>query len=95
MQLKHLPTGLVVKSQATRSRAQNRKIARELLAARLDERRNGDQSRTAIVGDVRRRKKASAAKKSQRKYRKLEENEASAEKVIEDAGQDEVSQKPS
>ncbi|KAL8371700.1 hypothetical protein RB595_001485 [Gaeumannomyces hyphopodioides] len=73
VQLKHIPTGLVVKCQATRSRDQNRKIARDLLAAKLDVMYNGDKSRQAIVADAKRKKKASAAKKSKRKYRKLEE----------------------
>ncbi|EJT74149.1 peptidyl-tRNA hydrolase domain-containing protein [Gaeumannomyces tritici R3-111a-1] len=73
VQLKHIPTGLVVKCQATRSRDQNRKIARDLLAAKLDVMFNGEQSRQAIVADSKRKKKASAAKKSKRKYRKLEE----------------------
>ncbi|KLU88815.1 peptidyl-tRNA hydrolase domain-containing protein [Magnaporthiopsis poae ATCC 64411] len=73
VQLKHIPTGLVVKCQATRSRDQNRKIARDLLAAKLDVMYNGEKSREAIVADAKRKKKASAAKKSKRKYRKLEE----------------------
>ncbi|KAK4241456.1 RF-1 domain-containing protein [Achaetomium macrosporum] len=71
VQLRHIPTGIVVKSQATRSRSQNRKIARELLAARLDELINGTQSRTAIVSEVKKKRAASKAKKSRRKYRKL------------------------
>lgn len=83
VQLKHLPTGIVVKSQATRSRSQNRAIARNLLAARLDELHNGDASRSAAVGDLKRRKRASAAKKSRRKYRaheaEREEGEAGEE----------------
>jgi hypothetical protein len=60
----------VVKSQATRSQSQNRKIAREILAAKIDDLLNGDQSRSAIVGEVKRRRAASAAKKSRRKHRK-------------------------
>ncbi|CCE63745.1 hypothetical protein TPHA_0F02650 [Tetrapisispora phaffii CBS 4417] len=36
VQLKHLPTGVVVSCQETRSREQNRKIAREKLALELD-----------------------------------------------------------
>ncbi|KAM0504981.1 hypothetical protein ACHAP8_002374 [Fusarium lateritium] len=78
VQLKHIPTGIVVKSQATRSRDQNRKYARELLAQRVDELRNGDQSRSAIVGRVKEKKAASASKKSRRKYKKLEEEKAIA-----------------
>ncbi|EXA50682.1 hypothetical protein NW761_000492 [Fusarium oxysporum] len=76
VQLKHIPTGIVVKSQATRSRDQNRKHARELLAQRVDELRNGDQSRSAIVGQVKQKRAASASKKSRRKYKKLEEEKA-------------------
>ncbi|KAJ3486685.1 hypothetical protein NLG97_g6566 [Lecanicillium saksenae] len=78
VQLKHIPTGIVVKSQATRSRAQNRKHAREILAQRLDDLYNGDQSRASIVGAVRKKKSDSAAKKSKRKYKKLEEEKAAA-----------------
>jgi protein subunit release factor A len=76
VQLKHIPTGLVVKSQETRSREQNRKIARQLLAAKLDDMVNGDQSRSAIVSEVKKKKAASAAKKKRRKYKKLEEEKS-------------------
>ncbi|KAI0840278.1 RF-1 domain-containing protein [Hypoxylon sp. FL0890] len=85
VQLKHLPTGIVVKSQATRSRSQNRTIARQLLADKLDQLARGDQSRSAIVGEFKRKKKASSAKKSRRKYRKLEE-----EKQAKAVGQDSI-----
>ncbi|KAI1738476.1 RF-1 domain-containing protein [Xylaria scruposa] len=73
VQLKHIPTGLVIKCQATRSRTQNRNIARQLLADKLDDMTRGDESRSSIVGEVKRKKKASSAKKSRRKYRKLDE----------------------
>ncbi|KEZ39662.1 hypothetical protein SAPIO_CDS9601 [Scedosporium apiospermum] len=86
VQLKHLPTGIVVKSQATRSRSQNRAIARNILAQRLDELYNGEQSRSAIVGDVKQKKRASASKKSRRKYRKLEEEKRAALGLQEDDG---------
>lgn len=76
VQLKHIPTGIVVKSQATRSRAQNRKHAREILAQKLDDLRNGDESRSNIVGQVKKKRADSAAKKSRRKYTKLEEEKA-------------------
>ncbi|KXH39003.1 RF-1 domain-containing protein [Colletotrichum salicis] len=99
VQLKHIPTGIVVKSQATRSRSQNRKIAREILAEKIDNLQNGDQSRAAIVGDVKRKKAASASKKSKRKYRQLEEekenNEASEVGASEEAIQDETNGDPS
>lgn len=64
----------MVKSQATRSRSQNRKHARELLAQKVDDLLNGEQSRSSIVGEVKKKKAASAAKKSRRKYRMLDED---------------------
>jgi peptide chain release factor len=73
VQLKHIPTGIVVKSQETRSRQQNRKLARLLLAEKLDILEKGDQSRTAIKAEKARAKKASAEKKKRRKYRRLAE----------------------
>jgi peptide chain release factor len=73
VQLKHIPTGIVVKCQETRSRDQNRKIARQHLAMQLDILYNGDKSRAAIVGEAKKKKTASASKKSRRKYRKLAE----------------------
>lgn len=72
----------------------NRKHARELLAQRIDDLKNGDQSRSAIVGEVKRKKTASASKKSRRKYKKLdEEKEAGAKddggtKATDDASKD-------
>lgn len=71
VQLKHLPTGLVVKSQDTRSRSQNRKIARRLLADKLEQMMNGAESRTAIKAETHRKKRASKLKKTRRKYRRL------------------------
>ncbi|KAG6010775.1 hypothetical protein E4U21_004163 [Claviceps maximensis] len=82
VQLKHIPTGIVVKCQATRSRSQNRKEARELLARKLDDLRNGEQSRSSIVGEVKRKKAASALKKSRRKYRQLEQDKATVPTAV-------------
>ncbi|KAH7046701.1 RF-1 domain-containing protein [Macrophomina phaseolina] len=73
VQLKHLPTGIVVKYQGTRSRTQNRKTARRMLAERLEEMEKGEESRTQIKRAAQAKKKASKAKKSRRKYRALEE----------------------
>ncbi|KAI9677658.1 MAG: hypothetical protein M1817_006613 [Caeruleum heppii] len=73
VQLKHLPTGIVVKSQATRSRDQNRKIARTNLAEKLEAMTLGSESRVAVKAEVKRKKKASGDKKRKRKYRRLEE----------------------
>ncbi|KAF1810990.1 peptidyl-tRNA hydrolase domain-containing protein, partial [Eremomyces bilateralis CBS 781.70] len=79
VQLIHIPTGLVVKSQDTRSRSQNRVIARKRLAEALDEREHGEASRSAIKRDRQSKKKSSRAKKSRRKYRKLEEEKSRQE----------------
>ena len=78
VQLKHIPSGIVVKCQSTRSRSQNRKIARTFLAEKLEFLEKGSESRIAIKGEVKRKKKASKEKKSKRKYRALEEAKASA-----------------
>ncbi|KAI9367588.1 RF-1 domain-containing protein [Aspergillus egyptiacus] len=72
VQLIHNPTGVVIKSQATRSRSQNEKIARSLLADKVEQVLNGDQSRLALKAERERKKKASRMKKSRRKYRELE-----------------------
>ena len=72
VQLKHLPSGLVVKSQATRSRSQNRKIARRLLAEKLEVAEKGPESRMAMRAEGKRKRKASMRKKANRKYRALE-----------------------
>ncbi|KAK0100092.1 hypothetical protein ONS95_013096 [Cadophora gregata] len=73
VQLKHIPTGMVLKVQATRSRTQNRKIARQMLAERVEELEKGKESRVAVVGETKRKRKSSAVKKSKRKYRLLDE----------------------
>lgn len=67
-QLKHLPTGIVVQCQATRSQSENRRIGRRLLREKLDGLINGDQSRAAQKGKEILRKKKSAQKKRNRKY---------------------------
>ncbi|MCJ1322649.1 hypothetical protein MMC15_007998 [Xylographa vitiligo] len=82
VQLKHLPTGIVVKSQATRSQSQNRKIARMMLAQKLEFLEKGPESRVALKGERARKKKASSGKKTRRKYRALEEKMGDGEKGI-------------
>jgi protein subunit release factor B len=87
VQLKHLPTGLVVKNQETRSREQNRRNARRLLGEKLEEMEKGEQSRTALKAAKASKKKASASKKSRRKHRKLQEEKG--EEKGDDEGEDE------
>lgn len=73
MQLTHLPTGIVVKSQATRSRSQNYKIAREILAEKIEHLEKGIESRFSKKIERKGLKKRSKEKKAKRKYRALEE----------------------
>lgn len=85
VQLKHIPTGIVVKSQATRSRDQNRKYARQILAEKLDEMEHGADSRIAIKAERARTKKASALKKTKRKYKKLDQEKQAEQTHAEQA----------
>lgn len=64
---------MVIKVQHTRSRDQNRKIARQMLADKIEQLEKGQESRTAVVGATKAKRKASAKKKSKRKYAKLGE----------------------
>ena len=50
VQLLHVPTGIAVRCHKTRSRDLNRKEARRLLQAELDDRLNGAASRRALRG---------------------------------------------
>ncbi|KAG9995949.1 hypothetical protein KCU78_g17688, partial [Aureobasidium melanogenum] len=83
VQLKHLPTGLVIKCQETRSRSQNRNIARRILAERVELLVMGHQSRAALKAEKEKKKKASKNKKARRKYRKLDHGD---DVEIEDSG---------
>ena len=76
MQITHLPTGIVVKSQATRSRSQNHKIANQILAEKVELLQKGDESRAAKKIEVKSKRKASASKKSKRKYKALEDSKS-------------------
>lgn len=80
----------MVKSQATRSRGQNRKIARRLLAEKLEVLDKGAESRTEVKRDRKRRKEASRAKKARRKYRALDAARGEAEGGERAVGEDEA-----
>ncbi|KAH0566400.1 hypothetical protein GP486_000183 [Trichoglossum hirsutum] len=90
VQLKHIPTGLIIKSQATRSRTQNRKIARRLMAEKLEETEKGPESRRAVKAEVAKKRKASKTKKARRKYRNLGERKAAADTGEEQDVDDEI-----
>lgn len=74
VQLTHLPTGIVVKSQHTRSRTQNESIARRILAEKVEVLEKGGESRVVKKQEKMSKKKRSAEKKSRRKYRALAES---------------------
>lgn len=73
VQLTHIPTGLVVQCQYSRSQESNRKRAREILALKLEELQDPENCRTAVVNKRLSMTKASKQKKSNRKYKRLEE----------------------
>jgi len=73
VQLRHKPTGIIVKCQESRSLEENRQIARKWLVRKLDVLENGEESIQEIKKWNVQRKKSSREKKSKRKYRKLEE----------------------
>lgn len=76
VQLTHIATGLVVTSQATRSRDQNRKIARQILAMKIEEMDKGVESRKQIVIARKQMLKQRAKKKTRAKYKKLNEQDS-------------------
>jgi peptide chain release factor len=77
----------VIKCQETRSREENRRIARRLLVGKLDVLENGDESLQGIRKWREVRKKNNREKKSRRKYRRLEEEKKIEGKVSDDAGE--------
>lgn len=86
VQLQHHPTGIVVKSQATRSQSQNRKIARRLLAEKLELMEKGDESRLKIREEKVRKRNMRKRKRSRKKYGKAgekDEKEEEEEEIIE------------
>jgi protein subunit release factor B len=81
VQLKHLPSGLVVKFQGQRSRDYNRKEARRILADKLEAMEKGNESRMALKIQEKARKKASKTKKAKRKYKALAEAKEETKKI--------------
>ncbi|KAJ5248905.1 peptide chain release factor-like protein [Penicillium chermesinum] len=83
VQISHGPSGIVVKCQATRSRSQNEKIARSLLADRIEHQEKGIDSRVSLKAEAARKKKASKLKKAKRKYRSLEDESTECDMELE------------
>ncbi|GLE01021.1 hypothetical protein PINS_up009834 [Pythium insidiosum] len=69
--LKHVPTGLHVRCQETRSLDGNRRIARKLLLQKLDDHVNGALSKRNQKIEKLRKKKANRRAKSKHKYSAL------------------------
>ncbi|KAJ6150235.1 hypothetical protein N7471_001434 [Penicillium samsonianum] len=90
VQIIHKPSGVVIKCQATRSQSQNAKIARSLLADRVEAQEKGDTSRVAIKAAAAKKKKASKMKKTRRKYRELGEGAKEGEIVEEEEDEVEI-----
>ncbi|KAJ1982002.1 hypothetical protein H4R34_001863 [Dimargaris verticillata] len=68
VQLRHKPTDIMIECQETRSRSQNRKIARQRLRDKLDELYNGAQSKAARQAEKLRKRKQRRRQKSKKKY---------------------------
>ncbi|ODV60383.1 Rso55p ASCRUDRAFT_36045 [Ascoidea rubescens DSM 1968] len=81
VQLRHVPTGIVISAQPTRSREQNRKKAREIIALKLEEINDPENCRTKIIKDLKVKSKKSKLKKSKRKYQRLAEEKKLAEQA--------------
>ncbi|CAB50981.2 mitochondrial aminoacyl-tRNA hydrolase Pth3 [Schizosaccharomyces pombe] len=77
-QVKHIPTGIIVRSQDTRSREQNRCIARKRLTEKVDEFKHGNDSLLARKVQRIVKKKKQREKKSKRKYgNKIDDQDSS------------------
>lgn len=76
VQLTHKPTGLVVTCQYSRSQESNRKKAREILALKLEEQQNPENSRTAVLNLRKSMVKQSKAKKLNKKYKEIDAKRA-------------------
>ena len=70
VQLKHIPTGIMVESQRFRELVSNRKEARKLLTLKLDVLVNGDQSKVARKEAKVKRKNARQKYRANKKYSK-------------------------
>lgn len=81
----HRPTGIRVQCQATRSREDNRRIARKILLEKLDQIANPGLSKQQIQQEKARSRKRQRAKKAKKKARAQVGNEAVEEEAVEEA----------
>ncbi|KAI9314084.1 peptide chain release factor class I/class II, partial [Dichotomocladium elegans] len=68
VELKHIPTGIMVQCQQTRSLEQNRGIARKLLKEKLDDYINGEMSKSSKRAAKIQKSKARKARRARQKY---------------------------
>ncbi|CAO3624011.1 unnamed protein product [Cunninghamella blakesleeana] len=72
--LRHIPTGIRVQCQQTRSLKENRGIARKLLKEKLDDLYNGELSKNAKKAAKIAKQKARKAKRAKQKYGSKDSN---------------------
>ncbi|KAJ1310330.1 hypothetical protein OPQ81_007069 [Rhizoctonia solani] len=75
----HRPTGIRVQCQATRSREQNRKIARKIMVEKLDQLANPGLSKLQLEQEKIRAKKRQRAKKAKKRAKQRAEGELGAD----------------
>ncbi|MFB3925252.1 MAG: peptide chain release factor-like protein [Syntrophales bacterium] len=78
VQLVHLPTGLIVKCQQSRSQADNRFMARRILTDRIENIQKGKQSAEKMRAEKIRRQKRKRSKRAKEKV--LEQKRLQAQK---------------
>lgn len=84
VQLKHIPTGIVVVNQFSRSQKDNRKKAREILMEKIESLRNsngqgngmGMSDRALAVYNLKKQKKLNRERGAVKKYKKIDEERA-------------------
>ena len=79
--LHHVPTGTIVKCHATRSLAENRRIAREIMQGRLEELVLGPASKNAQRAAKIRKQKAKTRRRAAVKYGEMDELEGDSTTV--------------
>ena len=85
IQLKHIPTGLSVSCHETRECLANHKIARRKLTEKVEQLLYGSESKLSKKIEKIKTRKANATKRSQKKYRELDELKNRSVESSEDA----------
>jgi RF-1 domain len=74
--LKHLPTGIVLRCQESRSQHRNRELARRILQTKIDHLVRGEHSRLAMEANKTRARKAVKRRKAVKKHFKSRRDQA-------------------